>query len=624
MNATADTIRVLHVDDDPDFSELAATYLEREDARIDVRGATSTGAALDVLAERDVDCVVSDYDMPDRNGIELLEVVRERHGDLPFVLFTGKGSEEIASEAISAGVTDYLQKRGGMEQYTLLANRIRNAVGSDRTRRAFENRTRRLETLISNLPGMVYRCRNAPEWPMEYVAGDCEAITGYAASALEDGDVSWGSDVIDPADQPRAWEAVQDALEAGKPFEVRYRIVTRDGTTKRVWERGRGVYSADGELEALEGFITDFTESTEREEVLKALHSIATEIPTCESREEVCRRTIEAAQTILEFDLCVINLEEDGWLPIAATSDGLPPDGVTTMSVDEGIVGRTYRTGESFRFDDVREVEGANPQGPYRSAVSVPVGDLGVFQAVSEGEGVFDEEDRELAELLVAHTAQALERLEGERELREQNERLAGFASVVSHDLRNPLNVAQGRLRMAREERDSEHLAVVERAHDRMERLIEDLLVLAREGETAIDVGTVDLPAAVDESWGHVETGDARLVVEAEGVVLADRGRLQQVLENLFRNAIEHGESPVTVTVADLESGFSVEDDGPGIPPEHRDRLFEAGYSSTEHGTGFGLAIVERIADAHGWAVTVAEGREGGARFEITGVERPD
>ncbi|QLG27815.1 response regulator [Halorarum halophilum] len=624
MNATAEAIRVLHVDDDPDFSELAATYLEREDQRIEVLTAASTRAALDALDERDVDCVVSDYDMPDLKGIEFLEVVRERHGDLPFVLFTGKGSEEIASEAISAGVTDYLQKGTGTEQYALLANRIRNAVESDRTRRAFEDRNRRLETLISNLPGIVYRCRNAPEWPMEYVAGDCEAITGYTATDLEGGVVLWGTDVMHPADQQGAWDAVQDALDRGEPFETRYRIVTKDGATKRVWERGRGVYSADGELEALEGFITDFTEYAEREDVLKALHGIATEITTDETRDAVCRRTIEAAESVLDFDRCVINLEEDGTLPIVAISDGIPPDGVTTMSADEGIVGRTYRNSESVLTDDVRELEEANPQGPYRAAISVPIGNLGVFQAVSEHVGAFDEGDLELAELLVAHTAQALERLEGERELRQQNERLAGFASVVSHDLRNPLNVAQGRLRMAREERDSDHLAVVARAHDRMQRLIEDLLVLAREGETAIDVETVDLPAAIDESWGHVETKDARLEVEANGVVLADRGRLQQLLENLFRNAIEHGGPDVTVTVADLGTGFSVEDDGPGIPSEHRDRLFEAGYSGTDHGTGFGLAIVERIADAHGWGVTATEGRDGGARFELTGVKRPD
>ncbi|MFC3476189.1 PAS domain-containing response regulator [Halobacterium litoreum] len=261
-------IRVLHVDDEPGFADLAATFLEREDDAFEVETATSVSDGLDALDDRDVDCVVSDYDMPGRNGIEFLEAVREDHPDLPFVLFTGKGSEEIASDAISAGVTDYLQKGPATEQYAILANRIRNVVDRVRSRRALDERNRRLETLIQNLPGMVYRCRNEPEWPMEFVGGECEALTGYAASALETGDVAWGSDVLHPDDDERVWDAVQSALDAGDPFEVTYRIRTRSGDERVVWERGRGIY-ADDDLEALEGFITDVTEREHRKRQLE-------------------------------------------------------------------------------------------------------------------------------------------------------------------------------------------------------------------------------------------------------------------------------------------------------------------------------------------------------------------
>jgi PAS domain-containing protein len=129
-----------------------------------------------------------------------------------------------------------------------------NAVEGDRSRRALERRTRTLETLISNLPGVVYRCRLTPEWPMEFVGGECEELTGYPASMLETGDVVWGDDVLHPDDRDAMWEAVQQGLSEGDSFEVTYRIVTRDGTTKRVWERGQAV-SASGD-EHLEGFIT--------------------------------------------------------------------------------------------------------------------------------------------------------------------------------------------------------------------------------------------------------------------------------------------------------------------------------------------------------------------------------
>ena len=84
---------------------------------------------------------------------------------------------------------------------------------------------------------------------------------------------------------------------------------------------------------------------------------------------------------------------------------------------------------------------------------------------------------------------------------------------------------------------------------------------------------------------------------------------------------MEHGGEDVTVRIGELDGGFSVEDDGPGIPPEDREQIFDAGYSTTRDGTGFGLSIVQEIIEAHGWTVAVTEGADGGARFEITGVE---
>ncbi|WP_128905814.1 PAS domain-containing response regulator [Halorubrum amylolyticum] len=145
-------VRVLHVDDEQSFLDLAATYLERIDDAFEVRSETDVDAALDVVESEPIDCVVSDYEMPGTDGLAFLDRVRERDPTVPFVLFTGKGSEEIASEAISAGVTDYIQKHSGTDQYTVLVNRVRNAVDQARSRAALAASQERLSRFIEQSP----------------------------------------------------------------------------------------------------------------------------------------------------------------------------------------------------------------------------------------------------------------------------------------------------------------------------------------------------------------------------------------------------------------------------------------------------------------------------------------
>jgi signal transduction histidine kinase len=222
------------------------------------------------------------------------------------------------------------------------------------------------------------------------------------------------------------------------------------------------------------------------------------------------------------------------------------------------------------------------------------------------------------AEQIQAELEEAVDRLE------RQNERLEAFASIVSHDLRNPLNVAQGRLELARAESESSHLTDVSEAHKRMERLIDDLLTLAREGVSETDTGPVELAEVVDGVRQLTTAGDATVVVDTDCTIRADRSHLRQLLENLIENAVEHGGGDVQITVAELDdcSGFYVEDDGPGFPDDERERVLEAGYSTAKDGTGFGLLVVQEVAQAHGWEVGITEGDSGGARFEITGVDR--
>lgn len=211
-----------------------------------------------------------------------------------------------------------------------------------------------------------------------------------------------------------------------------------------------------------------------------------------------------------------------------------------------------------------------------------------------------------------------------QEELRQRTEELENFVNVVSHDVRNPLNVASGHLDLLAAEHEGPHVETIRDAHERIQELIENTLMLARQGKTIDDITPIAIDACVESSWRMVETANATLDVETTKTVAADGGRLRQLFGNLIRNAVEHGGEEVTITVGDLEDGFYVADNGPGIPADEREQVFETGHTSTQSGTGFGLSIVKEIVDAHGWEISVTESKSGGACFEIVDVELTD
>jgi PAS domain S-box-containing protein len=208
------------------------------------------------------------------------------------------------------------------------------------------------------------------------------------------------------------------------------------------------------------------------------------------------------------------------------------------------------------------------------------------------------------------------------RELRRQNERLETFGRTVAHDLRNPLNVIDANLNIARTADDAaEAHTKIQEAVDRMEVLIDELLALAKQGKSVLEPQPASLEDVARAAWSTVDTRVMTLEV-VDTTFLMDESRVQELFANLFRNAREHVGEDATVRVGTLPDGFFVEDDGPGIPPEKRDAVLTSGFTTSEKGTGFGLSIVTQIAEAHDWEVTIADGSDGGARFEFHGVEK--
>jgi PAS domain S-box-containing protein len=608
VQPTEDSIRILHVDDEPGFAETVAAFIEREDDRFAVEPTTSASDGLKRLASDEFHCVVSDYDMPGQNGIEFLDSVREEWPDLPFLLYTGKGSEEVASEAISAGVTDYLQKRGGTEQYELLANRIETAV----ERHLAQQEADWQETVIENMGEGVYVSDGSYTFRYaNFRVSDIDAISeenwiGRQVSYLAE------VEILSSAEIRRIEDGI-DRLLAGETTELSIEVEPSLPEAVEVMSLRMVLVQAQGDEDLVLVTSRDITERTEREQ----------------NRQELKRQYETLAEHFPDGAVYLIN--EDFEYVRARGEElrnvGLSPDDVEGMQphdlFPEEIAEETCAMFEQT-FEGTAATFEQTYQGDRYRIQTVPVRaeDGPVTQIICVSQNITE-------------SAEKKERLE------RQNERLEEFASVVSHDLRNPLNVADARLELARQECDSEHLDDVTRALDRMGTLIEDLLTLAQQGQSSGETTAVVLADLAETCWQAVETADATLVTETESVILADRKRCRQLFENLIRNSVEHGstssrtesddtvehgEETVSLTVGDIDDwdGFYVADDGPGIPADEREAVFESGYSTADGEAGIGLAIVREIVESHGWEITVTDSEAGGARFEITGVKRAD
>ena len=494
----------------------------------------------------------------------------------------------------------------------------------------------------------------------EYRIVDFNSPAKTLFDAADDGLVGTPvSDVLpEIAEQLDECDERDPADTGGRRFEGRAEITrTVDGSRRTIdvciSPIGAGTGSAAGYTLLLHDITTRKAAERQvkkRRRKTERLHRVTRDLTAARTREAVFQRAVDGGHEVLDADVCRLSVAEDGELIPAASSTDKPVGACDSQPVDAGIAGEAYQSGDTIVVDDLADtrstaaVEAADSDrgltdGPapkpdrrcsYRSLLSVPIGDVGVVQALADGPAAFSDSDREALELLATHVETAVERADVESELRTERDRLEEFASVLSHDLRNPLNVAQGRVELLRGEAPTEHVAPIDRSLSRMEDIITDVLTLAREGEAVSDVDAVDLGDCVDDAWETVDTRSAVLRCD-DGfeTVTADAGRLQRLLENLFRNSVEHGSidsdsqgvdgSDVTVRVGRLdgEPGFYVVDDGPGIPPDERESIFEHGYSTDPDGTGLGLAIVDRIASAHGWTVTATGADSGGARFEI-------
>ncbi|WP_245998501.1 PAS domain S-box protein [Halalkalicoccus subterraneus] len=428
----------------------------------------------------------------------------------------------------------------------------------------------------------------SPEGDLRWWNEPMVEVTGYSAAELTE---MRAIELFPEDTQPHVVESLETTLETGAD-RGEAEVQTSDGAHIPYEFINRRLTDSEGEILGIVGTGRDLTTTKAREQELRET----------KQRLEI---VLEGTETgIWEWKIGADEIEWDNTLE-------------RTFGLEPGSFEGDYNAfAKRTHPDDLPEVEEAMD----RSIESKELYHTEFRMIHEDGEIVWAE-----VQGVVIDQENGPDRLLGlyheitERKQREKQ--LEAFVSVVSHDLRNPLTVADGYLELAQEECESDELAHVAQAHDRMKKLIENLLTLAREGTEVSDTEPVDLAALLEHCWGNVATAEATLTIDIDDEIQADRSRFQQLVENLFRNAVEHGGEDVTVTVGAVEAGFYIEDTGPGIPEDIQDDMFNAGYSTTDDGIGFGLHIVKQVADAHDWTIHVIDGADGGARFEITGVE---
>jgi PAS domain S-box-containing protein len=747
-----EVVRVLYVDSDEESFESTRTGLEGVGFDIEWRSVASMEGALEALSAERPDCVVTAYSLSERTGIQLIEAVRRQNTELPVILFTDQGSEEIAGEAIRAGCSDYVPIQGDREDFELLARRIESLAGKPRSETAHRNAPRRrlkranrqLTALIENTSEYVYikdrqghyrRMNEAaaelfgidpeeavgkhdrelfdtesaaeirevdqriikhgePEteevvryidgekhtlldnkYPYRDADGNIVGIMGISRDISErtqrenelkqtnkrleslidaapltimeidgDGEIllwnrgaeemfGWSREAVVGEFNPIVPEDKQSEFEehrrrALNGERIRRKEIqreTKDGEQLTLSLSVAPVTDSDGTVSRIMAVLEDITEQKQLENRLRSLQETARQLSAARSAEEIATIAVDAAVEILGFEITGVwehDEHENALVPVTETAAAreLFGDG-PWFRPGSSLAWEAFESGELRVYDDIRTEEPLhNSNTQIRSEILVPLGEYGLLTTGSTSKQVFSETDVDLFRILGATVEAALARASREEKLQQQNERLDQFTSVVAHDLRNPLSVARGFLEVAEETGEQSHFERIESAHARIERLIDDLLTLARTEADIENAEQVHLGDIAADAWEHVDTGEATLCVPDEIPVVAGApGRLTQLFENLFRNAVEHGGADVTVTLGRLDdgAGFYVEDDGSGIPPEKRESVFDHGVNADGGQTSFGLSIVADIAKVHGWDVCVTEGDDGGARFEF-------
>lgn len=570
-----------------------ASTLDSDDELFEVMTVSTADEAEELLADdrTEYDCLLAGEAPSGTDGIAFVQASSRRWPDLPVIFVTDGDRGDIADDAIAAGATDCFRWSPDSEQSAIVSRRVQNAVDAASSEDDHGLKPREYATVLDHAQSGIllvdveaagFRYHSCNKRMCELAGMSVDEIRGKTPQ-----------EAFGTADGDQIAERYRACVERYEPIEYTVTVDLPGGRSVR-----EGVVrpiGGDGGTERLLVTVQEVTAHREREAELE--------------------RSKTRLKALYERSPDMINVHDgDGRIlevnPLLCEKTGYDEATLTDMRIWDLDRSADRERATSFwaemNVGDRRRFEG---EWVCADGSMLPV-EVHLRRLDTDGDDRF-----------VAISRDITETRDRERELRQQNERLDDFASVVSHDLRNPLQVLRGALDGVEATGEQAHIDRGRRAVDRMENLVNDLLVLARQGDTDEDRSTVSIRTSLEGCWQQIEQADATLSVDTDQQITVSETRFRQLGENLLQNAVEHSSGDTTIRVGTLDEGFYVADDGPGIPASERDVVFESGFSTDSEGTGFGLAIVERVADAHGWTVELTESESGGARFEFTDVE---
>jgi PAS domain S-box-containing protein len=478
-------------------------------------------------------------------------------------------------------------------------------------------------TLVSNLPGMVYRCRNDRSWTMTFVSFGVENLTGYKPPELMHNNVVSYEEIIHPDDRQIVRTAVKVSLSNRNKFDIQYRILDRNKREKWVWEQGHGITNSFGELLYIEGFIIDITREKEARQQVEFqsyfLSLILDNIPFPLFYKDVEGKFTGCNRAFCEF----LNLPREeivgkSVFDLFAKEQAKVFDDKDKELLQTGGM-QSYET--QITFADGRRMDAVFHKSVFHDRKNSPLGIVGVY---------FDITERVQAEKVIKKQLEELGRI---------NSELERFSYTVSHDLRSPLVTIKGFLGLLKEdieeqnqEQVAEDIMRIGNATDKMQQLLEDLLKLSRLGKVMEQNESFSMSHPANEAheliFGLLKDKKIDVYIQPDmPVVTAGKARIRELYQNLLENAVKFSidqQNPLIKVFARKDDGidvFCVQDNGMGILPKYHEKIFGLfnKLDSNSPGTGLGLSLVKRIVETHNGKIWVeSDGSNQGTTFCFT------